>query len=94
MIKLPDWIEASTWKDFEEMRKAMRKPLTDAARKLAVKKLEHIYREHGHHPTEVLEQSILNGWQGLWPVCQSRVGRRDEELRKELRTGSGPMVRH
>lgn len=94
MIKLPEWIDPEIWRAFEEMRKKVRKPLTDYARKLAISKLEQIYREHGHHPSDVLEQSILNGWQGLWPVSQTRENRKDEEVRKESRVGAGPVVHH
>lgn len=90
-FQLPDWIDAETWRDFEDMRLKIRKPLTDAARRLAVRRLIEIWNEHGHHPQMVLEQSILNAWQGIWPLAQSRMDRRDEELRKELRVGAGPV---
>lgn len=89
-FELPEWVDRTTWEDFEFMRNKLRKPLTDAARRLAVKKLLQIWQQHGHAPKEVLEQSILNGWQGLWPVCQGRTGQRDEELRKEIDVGQGP----
>lgn len=92
MFDLPEWVDTETWKDFEQMRKKIRKPLTDAARRLAIKKLVQLYRE-GHDPKDVLEQSILNAWQGLWPICQGRGDRRDEELRKEIHVGTGPVVR-
>jgi len=94
MIDLPNWLDKATWADFEEMRRKMKRPLTDAARKLAIKKLLKLWQENRDHPTDVLEQSILNGWQGLWPICQGRTDRRDEELRRELRAGSGPQTRH
>lgn len=94
MIELPKWIDAQTWAEFEKMRKKMRKPLTDYARKLALLKLRLIYEQHGDHPTDVLEQSILCGYQGLFPVHQGRQGQRDNELSKDLRTGAGPVVKH
>lgn len=90
MIEIPDWLDAQTWQDFEDMRRKLRKPLTDAARRLAIRKLESLYREYGHRPKDVLEQSILNGWQSLWPLCQGRRDRRDEEWRRELNAGNGP----
>lgn len=89
MIDLPSWIDAQTWADFEEMRRKVRKPLTDGARRLAVKRLLALYAE-GHDPTEVLEQSILNAWQGLWPISVSRQKVRDDAVSRELRVGSGP----
>lgn len=92
MIDLPKWIDPETWQAFEEMRKKQRRPMTDFARKLAVKKLLRLW-ELGSDPTEVLEQSIMCGYQGLWPVHSGRMDRRDEELRRELNAGTGPQVR-
>lgn len=91
---LPEWIDPETWRDFEDMRQKIRKPLTDAARRLAVRRLLEIWNEYGHHPQMVLEQSILNAWQGIWPLSKGRVDRvdrREEELQKELRVGAGPV---
>src|ERR1035437_6183847 len=91
MIELPEWIDKSTWADFEDMRMSIKKPLRDPARRLAVKRLLALYAE-GNDPQAVLEQSILNAWQGLWPVCQGRRGRRDEEVRREVSVGAGPSA--
>jgi hypothetical protein len=49
------------------MRKAIRKPLTPGAEALAIAKLDRLRRE-GSHPQLVLEQSVLNSWQGLFEV--------------------------
>ena len=67
---LPDWIDSETWHGFEEMRKKQRKPLTAKARALAISKLE-TYRRQGHAPESVLNNSILNGYQGLFPPSAS-----------------------
>lgn len=88
---IPEWIDPETWQDYEQMRLKIKKPMTDAARRLAVRRLMEIWNEHGHAPQAVLEQSILNAWQGIWPLAQSRTDRRDEELRKALRVGAGPV---
>jgi hypothetical protein len=68
---LPDWIPQDTWHDFEQMRKSMRKPMTQAASRLIVKKLEEL-REEGHEPQRVLEQSIQNSWVGVFPLKGAR----------------------
>lgn len=86
-FRLPDWIDPDTWKDYEQMRLKIKKPMTDAARKLAIRRLVEIYNEHGHPPQAVLEQSILNAWQGIWPLSMSKRDQRDEETRKELNVG-------
>lgn len=49
------------------MRKKIRKPMTDKARELMFRKLEAL--ESGGHPhTQVLEQSIRNSWQDVFPL--------------------------
>ena len=64
---LPDWIPSDAWNDFEDHRKTIRKPLTDKSRKLAVAELSKL-RDLGYPPDDVLAQSILNGWTGLFPL--------------------------
>ena len=51
--------------EFAEMRKQIRKPLTENAARLALKKLQEFPREDW---IPVLEQSTMNAWQGLFPV--------------------------
>lgn len=63
---LPDWIKPETWKDFEEHRRKLRKPMTDRARLGIVKRLELIIHDTGLTAEEVLENSITNGWQSVF----------------------------
>lgn len=58
---LPDWIPAEPWGQFEEMRRRKKKPMTDAARKLAVTKLDNL-RSAGHDVATMLDQTILHAW--------------------------------
>jgi hypothetical protein len=62
---LPDWIHQQDWKDFEEVRRKIKKPMTDRARAAIVAKLEKMMNE-GKDPREVLENSIRNGWQDVY----------------------------
>lgn len=62
----PDWLPGDDWTAFEEMRRKIRKPLTDRARQLALNKLGQL-RKDGHSPDAVLQQSTLNCWQDLFP---------------------------
>jgi len=64
---LPDWIPLDHWSAFVEMRQKIRKPLTDYAKRLAVRKLKNL-QEQGHPPAQVLMQSAFNSWAGLFPV--------------------------
>ena len=72
-VELPDWIPQKQWMAYEEMRRKVRKPMTDHARELAVKKLDEL-RSRGNSPVAVLEQSILNDWQGLFEVRNGSNG--------------------
>lgn len=58
---LPGWVPAEPWMQFEEMRRRKKKPMTDAARKLAVSKLDTL-RGAGHDVATMLDQSILHAW--------------------------------
>lgn len=71
---LPDWVPANTWNDFVAMRKQMRKPMGEAAMRLAVKTLDGL-RSNGDDPQFVIEQSIMRGWTGLFPLRGDFVGR-------------------
>lgn len=62
---LPEWIDKTIWDAFEEMRKKIKKPMTDHARELIVKKLES-FKAKGHDPTTVLNNSIEGDWQSVY----------------------------
>lgn len=64
---LPEGLPAEIWQAFREHRKAIKAPLTPAAEKLALKKIAEL-RAAGHDPAGVVEQSILNGWKGLFEL--------------------------
>ena len=55
------------WNRYVENRKAIRRPLTEHAADLAIKKL-HALKAQGQDPNEVIENAILRGWTGLFPV--------------------------
>ena len=64
---LPSWIPENLWQDYLDMRKLIKKPMTLKAKELAVKKLL-ILKDQNHNTAKVLEQSISNSWQGLFPL--------------------------
>ena len=72
----PDWLPLNEWAAFEDMRNKIRKPMTDRARELAFKRLNEL-RAGGNDPADVLNQSVLNSYQGLFPV-KGRKEERDE----------------
>ena len=58
---------------FEKMRKDIRKPLSADAKNLLLKKLQKFPHSQW---VDVLEQSILNSWQGLYPLDKEKGGKK------------------
>ena len=74
----------SVLKDFEKMRKSIKKPLTDTAKKLLVSKLKNNF------PPEqwkaVLEQSIVKCWQDVYPLKEQEQQRQGVVQHTEMHT--------
>jgi hypothetical protein len=84
MRVLPNWIPADAWAGYVEMRVSIKKPLkTERAINLAINTLERLQAD-GNDPGAVLDQSTMNGWQGLFAV---RVQRRGLPKQVESRLG-------
>lgn len=62
---LPDWLETSLWNDFMEMRKKIKKPMTERAVSLMLKKLS-AFKNAGIDVTACLNNSILNNWADVY----------------------------
>jgi hypothetical protein len=77
--ELPDWLNKTDWNDFVEMRKKLKKPMTDRAVKLMLSKLETM-KNKGINTSEVLQKSILANWSDVYEpkvqVQQNSMGRR------------------
>ena len=54
-------------KEFITFRKKIKKPMTDHAVKLMLSKLNKLTSDTDEQ-VEILNQSILNGWQGIYPL--------------------------
>ncbi len=72
-IIIPEWIDKDTWEDFLEMRKKNRSIPTDKAKVLLIKELNRLKGE-GHNPNEVLNQSIMNNYKGVFPLKGGQGG--------------------
>lgn len=70
---LPDDIPAKEWAEYEEMRRVIRKPMTDGIRQKAIDRLR-VLAADGWPPGVVLSHSILNSYQGLFPPKDDRNG--------------------
>ena len=64
---LPEFIKQDIWDAFVEMRIKQKANPTQRAKELLVKDLEKV-KNKGDDPNLVLEQSIKNGWKGLFPL--------------------------
>lgn len=62
------------WHAFKAMRKGMKKPLTDYAAALIVKKLI-AFHAKGHDPTDVLNLAIEKSWQSVYEPKEQNDGR-------------------
>lgn len=76
-------VPVALWLAFVEMRKKIRKPLTDHGGELIRRELAKLQAQ-GHDPIEVLEQSIRNDWQDVFPVRGSN-GARPTDSREQQR---------
>jgi hypothetical protein len=62
------------WRQFEAMRRAKgsRAPFTSAAADLMIRELFKL-RSQGQDVAAVLNQSVLNGWSGVFPIKSPRA---------------------
>lgn len=63
-FSLPSDINLETWEAYIEMRKSIKHPMTEYAKQLIITKLSSI----GQDKNKVLNQSIENGWKGVFPL--------------------------
>lgn len=70
---------------FVEFRKSIKKPMTEHAVDLMVRKLQKMTPDIGKQ-IEIINQSILNGWQGIFPLKeeQKQGSTRQIQGRKEV----------
>ena len=72
-VSLPEWLPADAWADFVDMRVKLRAPMTERAKSLMLRKLDDL-RLLGHDPRAVIEQSIMHGWKGVFPIKGAHGG--------------------
>ena len=72
-------------KDFEEMRKRIKAPLTDRSRQMLLNKLERLAGDDTQKKIAILEQSIFNSWKGVFEIDS----RRSDQERRSIRNRNG-----
>lgn len=70
---LPTQVNEELWKDFLQHRKDMKSPMSLVAQRRAVSALDRFIKE-GHDVNAIIEQSIVNGWKGLFTVRSMENG--------------------
>ena len=66
-MEIPEWLPFEDWKDFVQHRIELRIPLTETGATRAISTLKSLLVE-GHSPTDVIGQTILNNYRGLFPL--------------------------
>jgi 5-methylcytosine-specific restriction endonuclease McrA len=61
----PECISLKVWQDFIDHRNSIKKPMTEKAKSLMIARLMEMH-EKGHDVNDILENSIINGWQGVF----------------------------
>ena len=79
-IAPPDWLPSETWEAWHRHRGKM----SEDTQRLCLTKLDGM-RARGQDPVAVIEQSIANGWSGLFEIKRSNAsnssGKGDERMR-------------
>ncbi len=80
-------VRSHEWRGYVEMRNRLKKPLTENAKIIALKRLKSLAPENEELQKQILEQSTFNCWQGLFAIKQN------EEVEKNgVATGKGPTL--
>lgn len=63
-IELPEWLNKPAWEEWLEYRKQSKKTVSAMSQKMQLKFLEENKADH----IQVLKQSVMNGWTGLFEI--------------------------
>lgn len=72
-IILPDYLDLDIWKEFLDMRKKLKAPNTETALNRILKKLEAFEKQNIGNGTLAIENSIENGWKGVFEPKQQNT---------------------
>lgn len=77
----PEFAEALS--AFEEMRKKIRKPLTEKAKQMILDKLSKMAMDE-ETQIKILNQSTMNSWQGVFPLSEDKGEKKGSSALQEL----------
>lgn len=67
-VELPNWLNKEKWQEWMDYRKERRLTCTETTLKKQIKLLEANQNQH----VAMIEKSITNGWQGLFPITDGK----------------------
>ncbi|MDQ9325132.1 replication protein [Escherichia coli] len=65
-VQLPDWLSAEIWSSWVAYRRDLKKPIKSQQTVTQAINLLDRCRLNGYSPEEIINRSIVNGWQGLF----------------------------
>ncbi|HGW1818890.1 TPA: replication protein [Klebsiella pneumoniae] len=77
-VQLPDWLSAEIWSSWVAYRRDLKKPIKSQQTVTQAINLLDRCRLNGYSPEEIINQSIANGWRGLFEPKGARPQRRQE----------------
>ncbi|EPL2137977.1 TPA: replication protein [Klebsiella aerogenes] len=77
-VQLPDWLSAEIWSSWVAYRRDLKKPIKSQQTVTQAINLLDRCRLNGYSPDGIINQSIANGWQGLFEPKGARPQRRQE----------------
>ena len=77
-VQLPDWLSAEIWSSWVAYRRDLKKPIKSQQTVTQAINLLDRCRLNGYSPEEIINQSIANGWQGLFEPKGAKPQRRQE----------------
>ncbi len=83
-VTLPDWLALADWEAFVEHRKRLKAPMSDDAQVRAIAQLSR-FRDNGHNPSAVIDQSIVSSWKGLFELKRRESPKLNKQAELEAR---------
>lgn len=65
-VELPEWLSVSVWRSWVDYRRDLKKPIKSQLTVTQAINLLERCKCSGYQPEEIINQSIANGWQGLF----------------------------
>lgn len=71
-VELPEWLSPAVWKSWVDYRRDLKKSIKSQQTVTQAINLLERCKSNGYQPEEIINQSIANGWQGLFEPKRSR----------------------